>query len=605
MCGIAGRVGPITAQPVGWAAVAERLGHRGPDASTVQRWCIGTSEATLTHTRLAINDLSEAGVQPTFGESDRYALIFNGEIYNYLELRSYCEAHGHVFRSRMDGEVIVHLFEMDGIASFNRLNGVFAVALLDTYNGTLVLARDPLGVKPLFYSLNDSTGITFASEISTLAQSGAKLGKFDVTALAQFLTFLWVPSPRTPFTGASSLGPGKVLIHEPHGTSIEHYADPLYNVGQLTHLSADEAIGQCSERFAAAAQRQLLSDVPIGLMASGGIDSGLLWWATHQSLERAFTVAWEANSGEEGLHDDAANARILQRRFGTPLEEVRLEATDFALLPPAGDLIADPAYLLSSAIAKRSRAAGIKVLLSGQGGDEVFGGYRRHLVARYLERVTIGRAGLRTADALGRLGRSGIRTEYSARILRAFAERDPFDGYMQLCSYSTSRERARVLGTYEYEVADNVVWASHREAYDGLPPDMGFSRRARMLDLSVYMPGLGLAYVDRASMEHGVETRVPWLDLELVRWATSLPTGLLVRGKQGKWITRQVTSQELGAVYANAPKRGFGVPSAHLPLSEYAGGRGFRQGRYFALATHVLERYRGGLGRELRAQSGD
>jgi len=603
MCGIAGRVGPGISPSAAWTSVAEKLDHRGPDGSAIMTWLIGASEAVLTHTRLAINDLSDAGRQPMVDETERYALVFNGEIYNYPELRQFCENRGHVFRSRMDGEVILHLFEIEGISAFNRLNGIFAAAVLDTHDGSIVLARDPLGVKPLFYSLDENSGLTFASEIAALAQTGANLGGYDPVALAQFLAFLWVPSPRTPFTGACSLGPGEVLCHGPAGTRIEHYADPLFTMIDGPRIPAEAAITELRERFVVAARRQLLSDVPVGLMASGGIDSGLLWWATAGSIERAFTIAWDDVPGSEGLHEDLANARILHKRFGTPLEEMRLTHSDFDVLPQGGDLFADPAYILASTIAERSRTAGIKVLLSGQGGDEVFGGYRRHQVARWLERISIGRLGLSGANILAKFAGPSVSVEYSARLLRAFGERDPFRGYMQLSTYSSAADRARVLGTYEYEVSDDVVWSAHREAYEMFPSEMSFSRRARMLDLSVYMPGLGLAYVDRAGMENGVETRVPWLDLDLVRWATSLPSNLLIHRRQGKWLTRQFAASELGSAYANSPKRGFGVPSAMVSTTSPEGERGFRQGRYFSLATHLLTQYRETLGHQFLSYS--
>ena len=603
MCGIAGRLGPGPTTPETWRSVTEALDHRGPDATSIDTWQVGSSEAVLVHTRLAINDLSAAGEQPVMDESGRYALVFNGEIYNYSELRTFCEAKGHTFRSHMDGEVIVHLFEIEGVQAFDRLNGIFAAAVLDTQEGTLVLARDPLGVKPLFYALDEDAGLTFASELGALAKSGAAFGGYDSVALAQFLTFLWIPSPRTPFVAAKSLEPGMALVHGPQGTCMERYATPLFTSEGIEPLSTEMALRECRRRVKEAAERQLLSDVPIGLMASGGIDSGLLWWATSDKLERAFTVAWDDSSKDgEGLHEDLANARHLQARFGTPLEEVRATTSRFDVLPPSGDLFADPAYVLAALIARQAHEAGIKVLLSGQGGDELFGGYRRHQIAQWLERVSLGQAGSTSADLLRRFGGAGIRAEYAARTLRALAERDPFKGYMQLMSYSSAADRARVLGTYESEVSDDVVWSTHREAYDRFPSSMSFSRRARMLDLTVYMPGLGLGYVDRAGMEHGVETRVPWLDLELVRWATGLPSDLLIRKRQGKWLPRQLAAQELGVAYANSPKRGFGVPSGQLDTDDAQSGRGFRQGMYFSLASNLLQQYQETNGRTFLTQ---
>ena len=240
-------------------------------------------------------------------------MVFNGEIYNSPELRRLCEAKGHQFRSTMDGEVILHLWEMEGAACMARLNGIFAVAIADARTGEVVLARDPLGVKPLFYSKGADDTLWFASELAALRASGAPLGGFDVVALAQFLSFLWVPDPRTPFEGAKSLEPGQALRWAPDGsTALFATARRSY---PLRAGGWSPGSTEVRERFLEAARRQLLADVPIGLMASGGVDSGLIWWATKDRISQAYTIEWPTADDFEGLDDDRRAVVELEARL--------------------------------------------------------------------------------------------------------------------------------------------------------------------------------------------------------------------------------------------------------------------------------------------------
>jgi len=578
--------------------VCDTLALRGPDGKGTAGWSREGWSVALAHTRLAINDLTEAGAQPIAGGNGRFAMVFNGEIYNYPELRDECEARGHVFTSHMDGEVILHCFEDDGPAGFAKLNGIFAVAILDTLSGELVLARDPLGVKPLFVS-TAGDDLHFASELRALAATGATLGDYDLVAMAQFLTFLWVPAPRSPFEGASALLPGHYLTWREGKATTARYCEPLYPTVDTLQLTPEQAVAAGRDLISAAARRQLLSDVPVGLMASGGIDSGLLWWATQGSLHKAFTIAWD-QSGPEGLEEDLAGVRRLQQLYGTAVTEIQGQDTGLEDLPLAGDLFADPAFALTRIIAQRAREAGVPVLLSGQGGDELFGGYRRHQVARLVDRLHLGRAGTWAGSGLNRLPVNSTSVEYAARLALALGERDPFRGYMQLSTYSNAEDRARALDCTTSEVSDDMVWQEHQKVYDSLPTSLPFTRKAMALDLNVYMPGLGLAYVDRAGMEHGIEIRVPWLDLELVRWSLKLPLDLLIHARQGKWLSRQVAKQVLPQATARAPKRGFGAPSSELTRDTAEGAhRGFRQGVYFSRAKRLLAEHRETVGPKL------
>jgi len=587
MCGIAGHAGRRAVATLD-EKVLEALRHRGPDAQRTERWTMGDVAVDLAFARLAIVDLSNAGQQPMSNEDGRFTMVFNGEIYNSPALRDECERAGHRFRSSMDGEVILHMWETEGPAALGRLNGIFAVAVLDSTTGELFLARDPLGVKPLVYAEADGE-LWFASELSALLAMDAPVGETDLVALAQFLSFLWIPDPRTPYAGVRSIKPGTVVRWTPDGSSASRYCQPLHPVEVPQQIRREHAVEELRSRFTDAVQRQLLGDVPIALMASGGVDSSLIWWAASEQVARAYTIEWTGSTGDERLSDDAMTVRALSALLGTPVTYVAGEEASNSL-PRAGDLFADPAHDLARTISQRASADGFKVLLSGQGGDELFAGYSRHRVAPFLHRLSLGELGNAAERAICRHG-TGLRAEYLTRIARASAERDPFGSYMQLCTYSVAADRARVLSCTEAEVGNDVVWQRHREVFDALPTGVSFLRKAMALDLLVYLPGLGLAYNDRASMERGVEVRVPWLDLELVRWSLTLPDSVLIRRQRAKWLPKELAARVISPEVAQRAKRGFAAPAQHVAPGLTPGSRGFRQGRYFALATSILAQH--------------
>ncbi len=587
MCGFAGHVGGRAVEALG-DNVLDALRHRGPDAQRTEHCTTGNVVADFAFARLAIVDLSNAGHQPMSNEDGRFTMVFNGEIYNSPALRRECERAGHRFRSSMDGEVILHMWETEGPSTLARLNGIFAVAVLDSVTGELFLARDPLGVKPLVCA--EAGGkLWFASELRALLAMGAPTGSADLVALAQFLSFLWIPDPRTPYSGVRSIEPGTVLRWTLGGSTVSRYCKPLHPIESPPAIRPEHAVEELHCRFVDAVHRQLLSDVPIALMASGGVDSSLIWWAAGGGVERAYTIEWAGTTGDERLSEDAATVRALSDLLDTPVTYVAGEQASDGL-PRAGDLFADPAHDLARTISHCASGDGFKVLLSGQGGDELFAGYARHRVAPFLRQLRLGVVGKATEQAISRRGR-GLRTEYMTRIARAASERDPFSAYMQLCTYSTAVDRARVLGCSEAEVSNDTVWQRHRAVFDVLPAGASFLRKAMALDLAVYLPGLGLAYNDRASMEHGVEVRVPWLDLELVRWSLTLPDSVLIRRQRAKWLPKELVARVVSPQVAWRAKRGFAAPAQHVAPGLTPGSRGFRQGRYFALATSILEQH--------------
>lgn len=569
------------------------LRHRGPDGSQVVRWTSARSVGLLLHTRLAIVDLSDAGQQPVTDERGRLLLSFNGEIYNHRELRQLCESRGHRFTSRMDGEVIVHLWEDEGAACLQRLNGIFALAMVDQSSGEVWLARDPLGVKPLFH-LVDRRGLWFASEPEGIVGLGADPGPLDVVALAQFLTFLWIPDPRTPRTRVRSILPGQLLRWRA-GEELRYlsFGSELIADPDPPRLRLETAADQLEARLRGACQRQMFGDVPVALMASGGIDSSLLWWAGRDELAGAYTIDWAETGGAERLDEDAATVRALQSLSTWPVTFLSGERRETFQGPLSGDLFADPAFDLTRLIAQRARHDGRKVLWSGQGGDELLAGYRRHRVARLLadqpaRAIGLAHRAVRAVPAVGSGSSWGQRSEYATRLLRAAAAPSFFERYMHLCTYSDAPERARVLDCSVDEVGDHLVWERHREVYDSLPSGLSPLRRALALDLRVYLPGLGLAYVDRAGMENGVEIRVPWLDLDLVRWSLGLPDDILA-AQGGKGPARVLARRVLPHLVADRAKRGFAAPIERVRRTgRPSGGRGFRQVHYFGHAARQV-----------------
>lgn len=587
MCGIGGHagLGPDCRLDPG---VLDALSHRGPDSAGTVRCSLEHSSWELAFRRLSIVDLSAAGDQPMANEDGSLVMVFNGEIYNWQELRRLCIARGHRFRSSMDGEVVLHLWEMEGPDALARLNGIFAVAVASTLTGEIVIARDPLGVKPLVYA-TDRDRLWFASEIQALAAAGAPLGGNDPIALAQFLSFLWIPDPRTPHANVRTVLPGHALRWYRGSIEQFRYCVPLVPEPDARPIDIRSAQSACVDHLHAAVRRQVAADVPVALMASGGVDSGLIWSRGQDVIGHAFTIEWEGDTGSERLHDDARAVSSLERRFATPVVRVpgQVEAEG---LPLSGDLFADPAHGLARAISRAARDSGYKVLLSGQGGDELFAGYRRHRVAPLLERLRLGAVGTWISSHLRSRGR--VHHEYIVRLLRAAAEPTPIEAYLRLCTYSSPRERAQALGCTESEVSDQVVWQRHLEAFAALPRGLSFLRAVMALDLAVYLPGLGLSYTDRAGMEFGVEIRVPWLDLELVRWSLTLPDDFLIRRGRTKWITRSLALNELSPGLADRPKRGLAAPALLVKRPGVAGGEhGFRQGDYFARARAMLEEF--------------
>ncbi|HKE10904.1 MAG TPA: asparagine synthase (glutamine-hydrolyzing) [Myxococcota bacterium] len=566
MCGIAGIVGRGGVEEADLSTMAAALAHRGPDGEGLVRFAAfqaagQTWQAGFAHRRLAIFDPSSAGAQPMRSRSGRTWIVLNGEIYNHHELRRHLP--GFAFRTGTDTEVLLELIEAFGLEqALQRTNGIFALAAWDQRERRLCLARDRLGIKPLFYRLS-AEGIRFASELRPILAGREVARTLDPDALSEYLDFGFVPAPRTIVQGVAKLGPGSLLIWSEGRHSVsewwslpavwENTEPPGWREGLYTRL--------CD-----AVRLQLRSDVPVGCFLSGGVDSTLV---TALAVREAGPLdTFSARFPEWPLLDEGVHARAVARRLGTRHHEVPLAAPEVQeaapeLIDAIDEPFADSSLLALSLLARVARSV-VTVALSGDGADELFAGYRRYQSARWLARWQRVPATLRVHLAeplLRRLGedRSTLRGDLvrRARKLIACAELSPDAQAYALARIFAAEQKQRL-----------VPWM--RDALEaGLQRIRDLRARARgrdeldtwlRVDLRLGLPDDMLTKVDRASMAHGLEVRVPFLDHRVVEYAAALPSRLKLRGARSKIALREVFGAALPARVRRRPKAGFDAP---------------------------------------------
>jgi asparagine synthase (glutamine-hydrolysing) len=560
MCGICG---VIDRDGGGLEAVAEAqiatMHHRGPDSSgTFQAHC-----GAISQNRLSIIDLVH-GDPPITNEDGTTAVVLNGEIYNFRELRTGLVDRGHTFSSDGDTEVIAHLAEELAPADLARaLDGMFAFAVWDGRHERLVIARDRLGKKPLFYAF-DGARLVFGSEIKAIFADPAVPRRLDPDAIPAYLTFGYVPTPRTFFEGVRVLPPGHVLVFEPGGEPVieRYWEPPLTGVSGGAHLdlSLDEAARRVRSTLEDAVRRRLVSDVPLGAFLSGGIDSSAVVGVMASLIDRpveTFTIGFDDRDG----FDERPYAREIATRHRTSHHEYVVHPNAVDLVErlvwhhdqPFGDSSAVPTFLLSEVTRGE-----VTVALSGDGGDELFAGYERFaaglLAERYralpgpIRRTLRGSAELLPAGALR--GRAA-----SVQRFARVAELGLPDAYRSWISYIQDSERDALLdgARDDWAIADyRAIWAAS-EGADTLD---------RLLDLNLrtYLLDDLLVKADRMSMAHGLEVRSPFLDIHLLALATSLEPTLKLRGVKLKRVLKAAVSDLVPDHILNRPKRGFGVP---------------------------------------------
>lgn len=570
MCGLAGIAGSFESSALRAALAA--IAHRGPDDAGLfedQAQGIG-----LAHARLSILDLSPLGHQPMATPDGSVVLAFNGEIYNFRELRGELEREGRRFRGHSDTEVLLNLYVEqrrnggDIGAMLRRLNGMFSLALWDADSRTLLLARDALGVKPLYFSAEDNR-VAFASEIKALLPLSALAGDLDAAAIDRYLSFLWCPGDGTPVRSVRKLGPGEALMIR-HGRITAHlfwYRLPAFRSVSVARTGTS-LVKETAAHLRQAVHRQMVADVPVGAFLSGGLDSSSVVALAKECNPgiNCFTIE-ASGSIDEGVVDDLPYARKVAAHLGVPLEIVRIDAERMAddlgaMVSQLDEPLADPAPLNVLYISRRAREQGIKVLLSGCGGDDLFTGYRRHRALRVERLWTWMPHSVRSRLAC-MANRFDSRRALGRRLRKLFSGAD-LDGDARLINYFrwNGREDLRSLYSREFRAAvgDAEAEAPMAEFLAQLPPDIPPLGRMVALDQRFFLADHNLVYTDKMSMACGVEVRVPFLDLDLVEFAQKIPLRLKQRGAEGKWILKKAMEPYLPHDVIYRPKAGFGAP---------------------------------------------
>ncbi len=561
LCGFAGRADTPLVQ-----SMTDRLAHRGPDGEGVCSFPAsnGRMPASLGHRRLFILDPGPRGAQPMCDPSGRYWITYNGEIYNFRQLRRELEREGLRFRSYCDTEVVLAMYRRHGAAMLGRLNGMFAMAIWDTAQGELFLARDRLGVKPLYYAESEGT-LYFASEIKALLTALPR-PRLRRDVVADYLTFLWVPDPDTMFEGVYKLPPGHCGTFSQRGLRLTQYWDMSFAPERRPEEEWTDTVRHTVQ---AAIRRQMVSDVPLGSFLSGGIDSSAIVAEMSRSVDRVttFTVgASERDLEHESVPDDVRYARLIGERYGVDYHEQILEPDVVELLPKLiwhmDEPVADPAaittYLICSAARER-----LTVILSGMGGDEIFAGYPRHLAAALGRGFDLFPRPLRSAVqrliggrlTLGDPGRLRGPRRNLMKLVRGL-DASPWERYLTYCSYYQPAEMAALLGEHTPTGDPFRRHRAHLERVSG----EHWLNQLLYLDMKTFLPCLNLTYTDKMSMAASAEVRVPLLDDELVQLSGRIPPDLKLHRLTRKYVFKRSMEGVLPSEVVHRPKAGFGAP---------------------------------------------
>jgi asparagine synthase (glutamine-hydrolysing) len=554
MCGIAGFYLKDRPPDGLLEAMTATLSHRGPDGE-------GTfleGGAGLGHRRLSIIDV-EGGAQPIFNEDRSVAVIFNGEIYNYRPLREGLLARGHHLATRSDTEVLVHLYEEEGEAFLSKLDGIFAFALLDLRRGRLLLARDPVGVKPLYYAPTPR-GLLFGSELRALAACPFFPRELDMEALRAYLTMEYVPSPYSIYTSARKLPPGHLASYENHTLTVRRYWD--WGLPEALPPSREECRDLVRERVCGSVRDQLVSDVPLGVFLSGGVDSSTVTAAMTRSGGEvlSFTIGFQDPSFDESGAARRAAAHLDTRHHERLFAESDLIEEVPRILAHSDEPHADPS-LLPTALLSRFARERVTVALGGDGGDELFAGYPTYFIHRHYGLYgalpgPVRRGILHIADRLLPVSHANLTLPYKLRKFRDGAEEPmPDRHFFWMGAFNRGAKRALLRGKAEGPEPWGLGWIPS-------PPSREAVTEAQWLDFHTYLAEGVLAKVDRASMMASLEARVPLLSPAVVRAAFSLPMQWKLAGTRGKVLLKEAFSPNFPPGHFDRPKKGFGIPVA-------------------------------------------
>ena len=553
MCGIAGQFNFQRREPVQRETIvrmARSIAHRGPD----DEGFFIAGPVGLGFRRLSIIDLA-GGHQPMSDAEETVWIIFNGEIYNYKELRAELQSKGHQFRTNSDTEVIIHGYKEWGTEIFNHLNGMFGLAIWDVPNQRLVVARDAMGIKLIYYKIDNGT-LTFGSEIRSILAAQNSRPDVDPMALNLFLRFRYTPSPLTIFQGIRKLAPGTMLIIENDECREERWykfiPTPFPN-----RKEKEEAVGELLELYRGAVKRHLLSDVPVGVLLSGGLDSGLLLALMNEQGGPwpAYTIGYGESFRDDELTDAAETAALLgARHISVKLDQIEFERSLPKIVESLEEPIATSSIVPMYFVSQRARQD-VKVALIGQGPDELFGGYKRHLGIHYGNWWRGLPAGLRSmvGFAVNRLPRN----EMLKRGVRSLGSEDRLRRYQDVFSLASPET---IDGLFREGVLPERDGHELVDYWDALRPQMEHTDELggfQLLEIRSALPDELLMYADKLSMAHSLEVRVPYLDRIVVEYVQRLGADLKVRNGTRKWLHRQVCQRYLSPRILKGKKRGF------------------------------------------------
>lgn len=566
MCGITGIFDTRGRREIN-RAVLQRMNeaqfHRGPDAGGLHvEPGIG-----LGHRRLSIIDLS-TGQQPLYNEDGSICVVFNGEIYNYQELMPELRALGHVFRTRSDTEVIIHAWEAWGERCVDRFRGMFAFALWDRQRETLFLARDRIGVKPLFYALLDDGNFLFGSELKSLLAHGGLKRDIDPCAVEEYFALGYVAEPRAIFRQARKLPPAHTLLLRRGQAPGEprEYWDARFTLDN--RISDSEACAELTHRLEESIRLRMISEVPLGAFLSGGVDSSAVV-AIMAGLSPSAVKTCSIGFSEPAFNESEF-AQMVADRYQTEHHLDRVASDDFDLIDTLARLYDEP-YADSSAIPTyrvcQLARKHVTVALSGDGGDESFGGYRRYRTHLQEERMRSALPLALRKPLFGWLGRLYPKADWAPRIFRAKSTfegmaRTPLEAYFHSVSILRAPMRQQLFSTaFRNSLAGyDAIEVFHRHAAKAATPDP--LALIQYLDLKTYLVGDINTKVDRASMAHSLEVREPLMDHELIEWLATLPSSQKIRGPEGKFLLKKSMASRLPDEVLYRPKMGFAVPLA-------------------------------------------
>lgn len=565
MCGIAGCYQQANGAELA-AVMSEAIAHRGPDGEGLSHFTDGRVDAHLAHRRLSIIDLSPAASQPF--SKDGLTLTYNGELYNYRQLRSELEGLGVAFRSTSDTEVVLEAWRCWGPKALNRFRGMFAFGVFDQRTGHLVLARDQLGIKPLFM-LRRNGGVVFASELKAIVAAFGRELEVDPRAMLASMLYYWVPDQRCALRPVEKLQPGAWAEFRPDGSVTTH---AYWSAREAAAEAAAAPSGELSSVIEESVAAHLVADVPVSTFLSGGLDSSIVTVLAERSNPDidAYTIAFRPEDRRlEAMPDDLRYARIVAKRYGIELHEIEISPDIIELLPrivrtldePNGD----PAAINTLLICEGARQAGVKVLLSGMGADELFGGYRKHyacvLAARYrrLPETLRSRVVRPAVDRLPVMVRGrGIRQARWAKRFLSFAELPEEPAFRRSYTLYSEHELAALVDP-ELAPLGTELFDEHAQIYEDNYL-LDHVNRMCLADARLFLTGLNLTYTDRASMAASTEVRVPYVDVEVFRAAFSIPGSAKIKGRTTKAALKAAARSWLPDLIIDRPKGLFSAP---------------------------------------------